>query len=86
MTTTFPTCAEVAVPVAVSCVEEMYVVTSTAVPKFTVAPWAKCAPVMFNVNVPTGIAIGVTVTSCGTGLRSVTALEPICCCPLFLPR
>ena len=46
MIETLPTCALVAVPVAVNCVEEMRVVVSAVEPKFTVAPCAKCAPVM----------------------------------------
>lgn len=51
-------------------------VASTAEPKLTVAPGAKWAPAMLNVNAPTGIAIGFRVLSCGRGFSSVTALDP----------
>ena len=74
---TLPTCASVAVPVAVNCVEEITVVVSAVVPIKTVAPGAKCKPVRVNVKGPTGMTIGETVLSCGTGLSSVTALLPV---------
>src|SRR5271166_3953587 len=74
---TVPTSASVAVPVAVNCVEEITVVVSAVVPRKTVAPGAKCAPVKERVNGPIGMTVGVTLLSCGTGLFSVTALLPV---------
>src|SRR6267143_6787724 len=69
-----PTCALVAVPVAVSCVEETRVAVSAVLPKLTVAPLAKCTPVIVRLKAPTGIDIGVTAAICGTGLFNVMVL------------
>src|SRR5271169_318133 len=74
---TLPTCALVAAPVAVNCVEEATAVVSAVVPRKTVAPGAKCKPVKERVTGPTGIVRGETVLSWGTGLFSVTALLPV---------
>ena len=67
----------VAVPVAVNLVDETRVVVSAALPNCTAAPVAKCAPVIVNVNVPTGIDVGSTVATCGIGLFTVTALPAV---------
>src|SRR5271167_2624884 len=69
-----PTWPEVAVPVAVSCVDETRVAVSVVFPKLIVAPFAKCAPVTVKLNVPTRIDVGAIDVICGTGLVSVTAL------------
>src|SRR5262249_6581814 len=69
-----PTCAAVAVPVAVICVADTRFVVSAVVPKKTVAPCAKFVPATVSENAPTGIAAGVTEETCGTGLFSVTML------------
>ena len=69
-----PTCPLVAVPVAVSCVEETRVVVNVALPKVMAAPVAKCAPLTVKLNVPTGMDIGATVVICGTGLFNAMAL------------
>ena len=65
-----------AVPVAVNCVEEIHVVSKLLDPKVTVAPSAKCAPLIVKEKAPTGIDIGVTVLMTGVGFCSVTVLEP----------
>jgi hypothetical protein len=72
-----PTCELVAVPVAVNAVEETRVVVSVALPNCTVAPVAKCAPATFSVKAPTGIDVGVTLVTCGTGLLMVTELAAV---------
>ena len=69
--------ALVAVPVAVNLVDETRVVVSTALPNWTAAPVAKCAPFTVSVNVPTGIDVGATVVTCGVGLFTVTALPAV---------
>src|ERR1700682_99749 len=72
-----PTWLAVAVPVAMSCVEDTRVVVSVVVPKRIVAPVAKFVPVAVNVKAPTGIEVGVTETSWGVGFSSVTPLLPV---------
>ena len=69
---TFPTCVLVALPVAVSCVEDTRVVESTVPLKLIVAPTAKCAPFTVIVKAPTGIDVGVMVVTCGVGFCSVS--------------
>jgi len=69
-----PTCPLVAVPVAVSCVDETRVVVNVALPKLIAAPVAKCAPLTVKLNDPTGMDNGATVVICGTGLFNVMAL------------
>src|SRR5256884_3471933 len=53
-----PACALVAVPAAVSCVDETYVVVSAVVPRYPTAPCAKCNPVSVIVNGPWAMLIG----------------------------
>src|SRR5580692_2068271 len=71
-----PACALVAVPVAVSCVEETYVVVSAVVPIYATAPCAKCNPVSVIVNGPWGVLSGATLVNCGTGLFNVAVAFP----------
>ena len=66
-----------AVPVAVSCVEETTVVVRAVLPRKAMAPAAKCRPVNDRVNGPTGMTRGDTLLSCGIGLFNVTALLPV---------
>ena len=76
VTDTEPTCAAVAVPVAVSSPFEKYCVVSGIVPKFTVAPLMKLLPVSTMLNGPTAIGAPATLVSTGIGLSNVTALVP----------
>src|SRR3974377_607330 len=71
-----PACALVAVPVAVSCVDETYVVVSAVVPMYATAPCAKCNPVSVIVNAAWGRLIGATLVNFGTGLSSVALAFP----------
>src|SRR5579863_1434818 len=71
-----PACALVAVPAAVSCVDETYVVVSAVVPIYAVAVCAKCKPVSVIVNAPWATSIGVTLVNCGTGLFRVAVAVP----------
>jgi len=71
-----PACALVAVPAAVSCVDETYIVVSAVVPIYATAPWAKCNPLSVIVNGPWATLIGVTLVNCGTGLFSVMLAFP----------
>src|SRR5271168_879910 len=73
VTEMLPSCAVVAVPIAVNCVDELRVVVSAVVPNTTVAFAAKCAPVTISVKVPTGNCAGEMETICGTGLSRVAA-------------
>lgn len=68
-----PSCADVAVPVALSCVEEVRVVVRAVVPNKTTAFVAKCAPLTVSVKAPTGNCVGESEEICGTGLSRVTA-------------
>jgi len=75
---TEPTCAEVAVPVAVNCVAEIRVVVSAVVPNISVAPGAKLVPFTVNVKAtPDATEVGVTEVIVGVGLLSVTTLLPV---------
>jgi len=65
------------VPVAVICVADTRFVVNAVVPKKTVAPGAKFAPATVSVNAPTGIDVGVTEETCGTGLFRVTTPLPL---------
>src|SRR5260370_41388756 len=71
-----PACALVAVPIAVSCVDETYVVVSAVVPMYATAPCAKCKPFSVIVNGAWATLIGVTLVNCGTGLFSVALAFP----------
>ena len=71
-----PTCAAVAVPVAVSCVDETNVVVSAAPPNITCAPLTNSLPVTVSENVPTGIEAGLAPETIGTGFINVIALLP----------
>jgi hypothetical protein len=73
-TATVPTCAAVAVPVAVNCVPDTKLVVSAVPPKETVAPLTKSLPVIINVNVPTLTCGGDIPVTIGIGFSSVTAL------------
>jgi hypothetical protein len=73
-TATAPTCAEVAVPLAVNCVLETNVVASVVPPNETVAPLTNALPVIVNVNVPTFTCGGDIPVTTGMGFSSVTAL------------
>jgi hypothetical protein len=74
VTDTDPTCALVAVPLAVSCVLDTKVVDKIAPPKETVAPFTKSLPLIVSVNVPTFTEEGVTSEICGIGFNKVTPL------------
>ena len=69
-----PDCALVAVPVAVSSVEETKVVGRNVPPNDTTAPLANCWPVTTRVKSPTGIVVGSTVLTIGAGLVIVAVL------------
>ena len=75
---TLPTCADVAVPVALICVAEVRVVVSAVVPNISVAPGAKFVPFTVNVNAtPLATDVGDTEAMVGVGLLSVTTLLPV---------
>jgi hypothetical protein len=76
VTETVPTCAAVAVPVAVNCVDETNVVVSAAPPNITCAPLTNALPVTVSENVPTGIDAGLTPETIGTGFINVIAPLP----------
>ena len=76
-TATAPTCAAVAVPLAVSCVLDTKLVASVVDPKVTVAPFTKSLPVIVNVNVPTFTCVGEIPVTTGIGFSSVTLLLPV---------
>ena len=67
--------AVVALPVALSCVEETKVVERATPLRRTCAPETKLLPVMVREKLPRLVEAGETPTSVGVGLRSVTALE-----------
>ena len=73
---TLPDCALVTVPVAVNFVEEITVVVRAILPRYAVAPGAKCAPVKERVSGPTEIDVGEALSRIGIGLFRVTALLP----------
>ena len=67
--------AELALPMALSCVEETKVVESTVSLRRTCAPEMKFVPVMVREKLPRFVEEGLTPTMVGVGLRSVTALD-----------
>src|ERR1700687_1722271 len=71
VTCTVPACALVAVPVAVSSVEETNVVGRNTPPNDTTAPLANFWPETTRVKLPTGIVVGSTAFTMGAGLVSV---------------
>ena len=71
VTCTVPACALVAVPVAVSSVEETNVVGRKVPPNDTTAPDANFWPLTTRVKLPTGIVVGSTAFTMGAGLVSV---------------
>src|SRR5579872_971166 len=71
-----PACAVVAVPAAVSCVDETYAVMSAVVPMYATAVGAKCEPFSVNRNGPGGMLKGDTLVNCGSGLFSVALALP----------
>src|SRR5579864_2178056 len=71
-----PSCALVAVPAAVSCIDETYVVVSAVAPMYATAFCAKCNPFSVIVNVPGGTLSGARLVNCGTGLFSVALAFP----------
>jgi hypothetical protein len=75
---TLPICADVAVPVAVTCVAEVRVVVSAVLPNISVAPGAKFVPFTVSVKAtPLVTEVGVTEVMAGVGLLSVTTLLPV---------
>jgi hypothetical protein len=68
--------AVVALPVAVSCVEETKVVERAVLLRRTSAPETKLEPVIVREKFPRLVEEGEMPTRVGVGLRSVTALEP----------
>src|SRR5271163_4244404 len=74
---TLPTCAAVAVPVAVSSVGDTNVVVNCCVPKLTTEPFMKPEPVIVSKNLmPTTISVGMALVRTGTGLPRVMAALP----------
>src|SRR5215469_4647469 len=72
-----PTCAAVAVPVAINCVGETNVVVSGCVPKFTTDPFTNPVPVSVKLKrSPITINVGVTLVSTGTALPRVMEALP----------
>ncbi len=74
--TDVPFCADVVVPVAVSCVAETNLVVSVCPANITLAPLTNLLPVMVSVKFPTGTAVGDTAVTVGTGFSSVTMTLP----------
>ena len=66
----------VAIPVTVNCVEESSVAVTAVVPKYTVAPGAKCLPLNVKEKAPTGMEIGRIASNSGVGFASVAAVFP----------
>jgi hypothetical protein len=63
-----------ALPVAVSCVEEMKVVFKVAAPRSTCDPLTKLLPVAVTVKFPTLTDGGLRPVNTGIGFSTVTAL------------
>jgi len=76
VTDILPTCAAVAVPVAVNCADETNVVVSAVPPNITWAPRTNWLPVTVRVNAPTETVAGLTPETTGTGFINVTGLLP----------
>ena len=75
--TAVPTCAAVAVPVAVNSVGETKVVVSACVPRLTTEPFMNPEPVSVKLNgSPITINVGVTLVSTGTALPRVIEAFP----------
>jgi hypothetical protein len=68
--------AVASVPVAVSCVDDTYVVASAAPAHSTAAPFTKLLPFTVSVNDPAVKLEGETLAIVGVGFSSVTALDP----------
>jgi hypothetical protein len=68
--------ADAALPLAVSCVEDMKTVVSGMPAKTTCAPLTKPPPFAVIVNAPEGTEGGVTLLSTRAGFSNVTALLP----------
>ena len=66
--------AVLAVPVAVSCVEETNVVASAVVPRKTCALDKKLEPATVSEKLPVPMLAGFVPTSVGVGFINVTAL------------
>src|SRR5580658_7355397 len=66
-----------AVPVAVSCVDDTKVVVSGTPARRTCEPLRNLLPVAVRLNAPTLIEVGLIELSAGVGLSNVTALEPL---------
>lgn len=73
-TAKFP--VDVAVPVAVNCVEESNAVARVAPARETCAPLTKLLPVIVREKLPVEIEVGEMLLSTGTGFHRVTALSP----------
>ena len=71
-----PTCAEVAVPVALSPVDETRVVVIGLPPKYTVEFIPKLEPFSEIVNVPTGTDVGDVLHRCTAGWVTVIVTVP----------
>ena len=69
--------ADDAVPVAVSLVAETNVVCNIVPPNEICPPLTKLLPFAVSVNAPTGMLVGLTLLSTGTGFHSVTLLVPL---------
>ena len=74
--TDVPFCADVVVPVAVSCVAETNLVVSVCPANITLAPLTNLLPVIVSVKFPTGTAVGDTAVTVGTGFSSMTMTLP----------
>ena len=77
VTFTFPLCKVVAVPEAVSSVEESNTVVRAVLPNITCAPDTNFDPVTIRVNAPTPIVDGLTEDTTGIGFCKVMELDAI---------
>ena len=71
-----PCCAVVAVPVAVSWVDDTNFVVSACVPNITLAPLTNLLPEIVIEKLPTATAVGETPVTVGTGFSSVIMVLP----------
>src|SRR5215469_15293344 len=71
-----PTSAAVALPLAVSSVEETKVVDNDCEPKLTREPFMKPEPVRVSWKLPVVMMVGVSVFKTGAAFSSVTAEFP----------
>ena len=74
MTGTVPVCATVAVPVAVSWLEETNLVGRNVPPNAITAPFTKFRPLTTRLKLPIAMLVGSTAVTIGKGLLSVTML------------